>query len=486
MSEKKKYKVSDFLNNDNEKTKKEDVVNDENKNKEEDTPKENPRQPMKERIPESEIKLIDKGMEDAIHSLKSINEVHQKAINTKLKEEDEKQEIKRQRDAEEEVDEKTTKREANEPKKSKDLFNIESKTNTRKRGKNLNKLQKLRNIKKRTRGVSFPLFESNYVIKIHGLNTFIKTRDSYNILLEKEFGFFQSLEKLKIIHEHAEFEFQDGEKIDFASFLEITSPGDLPLINMVWSLANTEDKPIDTVVQCTECGNQNNITEDLKEIFENSFTKLLEDFEYDSTLTINELQENTIMGKEKELTFVDEENEIEYNIKLSAPDLKKYMFIDDQVRMLIIDRLSDYIPPTILRTNDTDEKIKYLWNNKRQELNNIHDTYTELLLFIDLLTIKDLKDTKDNLGTIQFSILHDEIYEVQEALDSVPDDLMISISDIITDDLISGIEYRFKGEPFKCSSCGKWVKNDNKNVNDMLFFTMGSLIQRKLSDRNRN
>jgi DNA-directed RNA polymerase subunit RPC12/RpoP len=485
--EKKKYKVSDFLkenaddkvedNNGAEDSKEE--VNFEKPTKEEkkelnldmDLPEQ--KVTMKDRIPKEDMEEIDKGMKDAVNTLKTVSEVHNKAIESKEQEEKEKEEIKRKRDQKDK-----------EPKKKNKVIDMESRVSNKKRAGDLSKLQKLKTISRKDRGVSFPLFESNYIIKMHGLNTFIKTRDAYNVLYEKEFGFFQSLEKIKTIFENSEFEFKDGEKVDFSTFLEITSPGDLPLINAVWALANTPNKGVDSVINCPHCGTQNKATENIREIFDNSLNNEMEDFEYDPTKTIDELQSKTVMGKKKEVTL--EKDEIKYTVELSAPNLKKYMFIDEQVRILIINRLSEYLPQRLRRSTDTDEKLKYLWHNKRAEVNNIHETYTESLLFIDLLTIEDLRDTKDNVGTIQFSTIHDEVEEIQEAIDNLPDELMMEISDGADQELISDIEYQFQGEPFKCTECGKWIENDNKNVNDMLFFTINSSIQERLSNRNQN
>lgn len=487
--EKKKYKVSDFLkeNSTDDNVEKENATEENNGDAEFENPSKKEKKElnlnmdlpeqkttMKDRIPKEDMEEIDKGMKDAVNTLKTVSEVHNKAIESKEQEEKEKEEIKRKRDQ----------KEVDKPKKKNKVVNMDSKLSNKKRAGDLSKLQKLKTISRRDRGVTFPLFESNYIIKMHGLNTFIKTRDAYNVLYEKEFGFFQSLEKIKTIFENSEFEFKDGEKVDFSTFLEITSPGDLPLINAIWALANTPDKGVDSLIPCPHCNTQNKANENIREIFDNSLNKEMENFEYDPTKTIDELQTNTVMGKKKEVTL--EKDQIKYTVELSAPDLKKYMFIDEQVRILIINRLNEYLPNRLRRSTDTDEKLKYLWHNKRTEVNNIHETYTESLLFIDLLTIEDLRDTKDNVGKIQFSTLHEEVEEMQEAIDNLPDELMMEISNGADEELISDIEYQFKGEPFKCKECGKWIENDNKNVNDMLFFTINSSIQERLSNRNQN
>lgn len=426
-------------------------------------------------ISDNEMNKIEKSIREKAHFFSSAVNAHDHVAKIKEQEEKEIEEFKKNRDS---------KANMSENKDDTIDLNVQREVKNKDRGKNLSKLEKIKKIGKRKgKSAEILLPASNYMIKMHGMNTWINYENYFSTFF-KEFGFFQNINKLKMIYENSEFLFRDGDRVDFTTFLQITSPTDLTLIYALWSVVNNDDEPVDVEVMCQECGASQEIKLKPKEVLENSFSpeqrKRIKN--YDPTKTINELQKNVVMGEERKLSYTMDS--LKFKIIMNAPHLKRYFDVDDKMRSYIVEQLEEHLPNEIKGTTDDTDKLRWLYRYKQGDVNALYGRYTDLILYMESVEVMDFDD--DDFGNIKVSLEDDGIHTCIEFINQMPDELLDQINNGVGELTEEDDTVQLRGEPFKCKECNKISENDNIPAGDILFFTIQKMIQKKSSERRQS
>lgn len=449
----------------------------------EDSPEEKKRQ--RRQISDKEMSKIEKSMNTAGMIMKGAAKTHQELMEKKEEYDKEKEEYKVQKELEERgvlSKENNTSQSISKNRNKKDsILSVSKQKRSLNRGKNLSKIDKINNItkkSKRTKSVSYPLFTSNYMVKVYGLNTWIKLNNHHSELVD-DFGPFQNINKLETIYENTEFMFKDGDKVDFETFLEITSPNDLVYLYAIWTLVNNDNEPAPIKCRCEHCNDINDTVINIVEMLQSSipYDKKEEFREYDSTKSIGELQQNTLMGKEVLITQ-DIEDELRFKVRITVPSLRRYFNVDRAIRKFIVSELEEYLPDKLRFTKDLDDKLKYLWETKRKDVRTYYQTYITHLLYIKSIKIIDLTG-EDFDESMHISLKSDDVFTMVAAINNMPDELLDETSEEITELSDKEIEYDLKGEPFRCKHCGNMSEKHNIPVGNMLFFTIQKMIRKR-------
>jgi len=421
----------------------------------------------KESISDKEMSKIEEKMNEKAGLMANAVNAHDNIVKAKEKEEKEIEEYKKKKDQ---------KKDATSPLTVSDTT---VKSSKKERAKGLSKLQKIKNLTKTGKSAELPLFASNYMIKMYGMNTWINI-DNYFDTFFKEFGYFQNINKLKLIYENSEFLFKDGDKVDFETFLNITSPDDVTLIYALWSVVNNDGDPVNLPATCEHCGETHEREVTPRKLLQSSFTDDHRNRfkDYDSTKTINELQADVTMGEKK--SIIHEEDGVRYRIVVTAPNLKRYFYVDNNMRKFIVEELSEYIPGKLLNSIDDTDKLRYLYQQKRADVNSLYNRYTENLLYIESIKLSAIDSDEEFTLTLEDDGAHDVI----EIVKTIPDEMMKKIIDSIEELASQEDPVNLQGEPFRCSNCKKITSMDDVPVGDLLFFTIQKMqAKRSLQKR---